>query len=193
MDIAVVKYNAGNIRSVLCALDRIGYKGYVTSDPEALKNAERVIFPGVGEASSAMAFLKVSDLDQILVNLKQPFLGICLGMQLMCSHSEESNTKCLGIFDVPVVRFPNNLTVPHMGWNTLLDLGDKNKKAPWCYFVHSYYVPLCDYTAHKTNYEGIEFSSALKKDNFMGYQFHPEKSSSFGEDLLASFIKEGTI
>jgi len=195
MNIAVVKYNAGNTRSVLCALQRLGYEGIVTDDQKALESADRVIFPGVGEASTAMAYLREKGLDQVLVNLKQPFLGICLGMQLMCARSEENNTTTLGIFDVPVRKF--RLTceykVPHMGWNTLsckqdnLFMGLPEKR--WCYFVHSYYVPLCSSTIASTEYGSQEFTAILHRDNFYGCQFHPEKSAESGEMILKNFLE----
>lgn len=197
MSIAVVKYNAGNIHSVLSALGRLGTEAVVTDDKEALKSASRVIFPGVGEAKSAMDYLRAKGLDTILRNLRQPFLGICLGMQLMCGKSEEGPADCLGIFPgVTVTRFPKEggAKIPHVGWNTLAlrrgqylfqDLGDQ----AWCYFVHSYYVPLSPYSVALTSYDGITFSSALHKDNFWGCQFHPEKSADAGEKILRRFLE----
>ena len=195
MNIAIVKYNAGNTRSVLCALNRLGYEGVVTDDQTLLEQADRVIFPGVGEASTAMAYLRDKGLDQVLVNLKQPFLGICLGMQLMCRQSEEHDAKTLGIFDVPVLKFrlEPEYKVPHMGWNTLdcktdsLFLGLPEKK--WCYFVHGYYVPLSDCTIASTEYGGQDFTAILRKDNFYGCQFHPEKSAESGELILKNFLE----
>jgi len=195
MNIAIVKYNAGNTRSVLCALARLGYEGVVTDDPKALENADRVIFPGVGEASSAMAYLRDKGLDQVLVNLKQPFLGICLGMQLMCAKSEENATKTLGIFDAPVLKFrlAPEYKVPHMGWNTLTCKQDSLftglSEKSWCYFVHSYYVPLSAHTIASTEYGGQAFTAILHKDNFYGCQFHPEKSAESGELILKNFLE----
>lgn len=195
MNIALVQYNAGNIRSVLCALNRLGYEAEVTDDPKRLDVADRVIFPGVGEASSAMAYLQEKGLDSVLVNLRQPFLGICLGMQLMCSHSEEHDTKGLGLFDAPVKKFVLDpaYKVPHMGWNTLKVNADplfSGLNAPsWVYFVHSYYVPLSSQTIGTTEYGGLEFSAALRRDNFFGCQFHPEKSGDVGEVILKNFLE----
>lgn len=195
MKVAVVKYNAGNIRSVLYALNRLGYEASVTDDPKALRSADRVIFPGVGEASSAMAYLRERGLDQVLVNLRQPFLGICLGMQLMCASSEENNTRTLGIFDVPVVRFTDQAgyKIPHMGWNTVEELVEDPllnhlPEEVWCYFVHSYYVPCCAWTIGKTQYADQSFTSILHTDNFYGCQFHPEKSGESGMAILRNFL-----
>ncbi len=196
MNIAIVKYNAGNIRSVLCALSRLGYEAKVTDDPKELNEADRVIFPGVGEASTAMAYLKEKGLDEVLRNLKQPFLGICLGMQLMSKFSEEHDTPCLGMFDVDCVKFvlPKEYKIPHMGWNTITCNDDSLfanlKEERWAYFVHSYYVPKCEQTIGSTEYGGIEFSSVLHKDNFYGCQFHPEKSGDVGETILKNFLEE---
>jgi glutamine amidotransferase len=195
VNIVIVKYNAGNIRSVLCALHRLGYEAIVSDDPVVLASADRVIFPGVGEASTAMDYLKKTHLDEVLVNLKQPFLGICLGMQLMCSHSEENDTPCLGIFDVPVVKFSakSGEKIPHMGWNTIESKDDPLfsglKENRWCYFVHSYYVPLCEETIASTEYASVRFSASLHRDNFWGCQFHPEKSGSVGEQILKNFLE----
>ncbi len=195
MSIAIVKYNAGNIRSVLCALSRLGYEAKVTEDHEELRSAERVIFPGVGEASTAMAYLRFRGLDTFLPTLKQPFLGICLGMQLMCSFSEEHDTHCLGIFPETVKRFmpADREKIPHMGWNTLETDSDPlftGLKDPlWCYFVHSYYVPLSANTIATTEYASVRFTASLRKDNFWGCQFHPEKSGSIGERILKNFLE----
>lgn len=195
MNIAVVKYNAGNTRSVLCALNRLGFDAQVTDNRKELEQADKVIFPGVGEASTAMAYLREKQLDQVLVNLKQPFLGICLGMQLMCSISEENNTTTLGIFDVPVLKFQpaSGFKVPHMGWNTLSCKQDSLfsglPKKIWCYFVHSYYVPLCSSTIAGTEYGGQSFTAVLHRDNFYGCQFHPEKSAESGERILKNFLE----
>ncbi len=196
MKLAIVKYNAGNTRSVLCALSRLGYEAEVTDDAQTLRRADRVIFPGVGEASTAMAYLKQTGLDAVLKSLQQPFLGICLGMQLMCSYSEENNTPCLGMFDVPVKRFSLDpqYKIPHMGWNTLTLQDDplftRLTGEPWCYFVHSYYVPLCSHTIATTSYGNLEFTAVLHQDNFYGCQFHPEKSASVGERILKTFLED---
>lgn len=192
--IAVVKYNAGNIRSVLCALERLEVEARVTDDPAVLRHADKVIFPGVGEASTAMACLRKSGLDEVLTELTQPFLGICLGMQLMCSFSEEHDTRCLGMFDTTVRRFPSGAgcKIPHMGWNTI-DCSDDPLFAgiapeSYVYFVHSYYAPTCGGTIATCGYAGLTFSCALRKDNFRGVQFHPEKSGAVGERILRNFL-----
>lgn len=196
MKIAIVKYNAGNIRSVLCSLARLGYEATVTEDCDELRSADRVIFPGVGEASTAMAYLHSRGLDTFLPSLTQPFLGICLGMQLMCSFSEEHDTQCLGIFPESVRKFIplNREKIPHMGWNTL-EVGDDRLFAGlsdplWCYFVHSYYVPLSLDTIASAEYASVKFTASLRKDNFWGCQFHPEKSGSAGERMLKNFLEE---
>lgn len=190
--IAVVKYNAGNIRSVKNALDRIGIESILTDDPEELCNAEKVIFPGVGEASTAMKYLKERGLDEVLKALTQPFLGICLGMQLMCDHSEENDTPCLGIFNEKVKLFPPQELVPHMGWNDFVShsgqLFEGISTVDNMYFVHSYYAELGEQTIGTTDYV-LPFSSALQKDNFYGVQFHPEKSADVGSQLLKNFLK----
>lgn len=194
--IAVVKYGAGNIRSVLSALYRLGYEGIVTDDPDTIRCADKVIFPGVGEASQAMKALREKGLDDVLRSLTQPFLGICLGMQLMCSFSEEGDTEGLGIFPERVIRFPSSADskVPHMGWNSISDLKGplfgSVSEGSFMYFVHSYYVPLSQNTAATCSYGGIEFSAALAEDNFMGTQFHPEKSGSSGERILSAFLED---
>ncbi len=193
--VAIVRYNAGNTRSVLCALHRLGYDGIVTDDPVRLAKASRVIFPGVGEASSAMKHIIGNRLSDTIATLRQPFLGICLGMQLMCSHSEEQDTQCLRIFDTHVKKFPKAyMKIPHMGWNTLssnsLPISADQTLLPWCYFVHSFYVPLCDQTIAACDYGNIAFSAALGKNNYFGLQFHPEKSGQYGTLLLRSFIEE---
>ena len=191
MKIAVVKYNAGNIRSVAFALERLNIDFSITDSTEELSSADKVIFPGVGEASSTMKYLKDHKLDQVIRNLKQPVLGICLGMQLMCKHSEENDTPCLGIFDETVMRFKGtDQKVPHMGWNSLEKVKGwlpSSLENSYVYFVHSYYVPVTSYTVAETNYEG-PFSSALKKDNFYAVQFHPEKSAEAGVQVLQSFL-----
>ena len=190
--IAIVKYNAGNIRSVKNALDRIGVESVITNDPEILNNAEKVIFPGVGEAGTAMSYLRERGLDEVIISLMQPFLGICLGMQLMCSHSEEKDTTCLGIFKENVRKFPSNGIVPHMGWNdfTKADgpLFEGIAKTDNMYFVHSYYAEVGEDTVGVTDYL-VPFTSALQKNNFYGVQFHPEKSADVGQKLLENFLK----
>lgn len=192
MKLAIVKYNAGNIQSVLYALERIGMEAVVTDDHAELQSADKVIFPGVGEASSAMNYLKERELDILIKSLTQPVLGICLGMQLMCTHSEENDTECLGLFDTEVKKFTGNLKIPQIGWNLVQEgkqpLFAGMLKDPYCYFVHSYYAALCEETAAVTEY-GVRFSSALQKGNFYGVQFHPEKSASVGEQLLKNFIQ----
>ena len=191
MKIVIINYGAGNIQSILFAIERLGFQAILTNDPVVIQQADKVIFPGVG-ASYAMSKLKESGLDTLIPNLKQPVLGICLGMQLMCHHSEEGNTDGLGIFDANVVRFSNNVKVPQMGWNQIYNLksplfeGIKNNE--YMYLVHSYYVPNCDEAIAVTNYD-IEYASALQKNNFYGTQFHPEKSGDIGEHILGNFLK----
>ena len=182
MNIAIIKYNAGNIFSVEHALRRLGIEPIVTNDKEILSNADKVIFPGVGEARTTMEYLRKNRLDELIKSLKQPVLGICLGMQLMCKHSEEGDTECLGLFDTDVLRFipkEHDDKVPHMGWNTLTNtnspLFEGFDKEEFVYFVHSYYVPVNNFTAAQTEYI-LPFSAALHKDNFYATQFHPEKS-----------------
>ncbi len=202
MSIAIIKYNAGNIRSVLYALERIGVEGNVTDDEEQIRKSVKVIFPGVGEAASAMAYLKERNLDKVIRDLKQPVLGICLGMQLMCTHTEENDTTCLGIVPVPVKKFttpglpmlPNgnhSLKVPQIGWNNLYEL-----KSPlfngvaedsYIYNVHSYYAADSQYTIAKCSY-GVEYAAAVSRGNFYGVQFHTEKSSLVGERILKNFL-----
>ena len=194
MNVAIVKYNAGNIYSVAHALKRLGINVLLTSYPNALAAADMVMFPGVGEAFTTMQYLRTHNLDKVICDLKQPVLGICLGMQLMCASSEEGNTDCLGIFDTSVKRFipqRHEDKVPHMGWNTLSDvksglfsdqLADK-----FVYFVHSYYVPVNEHTIATTEYI-LPFSAAMHKDNFYATQFHPEKSGSVGEMILQNFL-----
>lgn len=189
--IAIVKYNAGNIRSVKNALDRIGVESFLTEDPKELASADKVIFPGVGEASTAMAYLKERGLDDVLKSLTKPFLGICLGMQLMCKHSEENNTDCLGIFEEKVKLFPSEEIVPHMGWNDFVSNGgslfEGISTVDNMYFVHSYFAETGEHTMATTDYI-LPFSSGLQKDNFYGVQFHPEKSAEVGERLLKNFV-----
>ena len=195
MDVAIVKYNAGNIRSVDYALRRLGVEAAITADPDTLRRADKVIFPGVGEAATTMAFLRTEGLDSLIKSLRQPVLGICLGMQLMCRHSEEGNVDCLGIFDEEVKRFvPTQHAdkVPHMGWNSLREtrsaLFEGFTQEEFVYFVHSFYVPLCAHTAAVTDYIH-PFSAALHKENFYATQFHPEKSGGVGERILTHFLK----
>jgi glutamine amidotransferase len=194
MDIVIIKYNAGNIQSVRYALERIGASAVVSDDPATIAAADKVIFPGVGEASTAMDYLKERKLDQLIISLKQPVLGICLGMQLMCKYSEENNTYCMGIFNEQVKRFepgPSSLKIPQMGWNNIqalkTPLFNSINENSFCYFVHGYYAEYGLYTIATTNY-GIDYSAALHKNNFYGTQFHPEKSAGIGEQLLRNFI-----
>ncbi|MEO6177267.1 MAG: imidazole glycerol phosphate synthase subunit HisH [Flavobacterium circumlabens] len=192
MKIVIINYGAGNIQSIMFAIERLGFKAVLSNNPEEIQNADKVIFPGVGEASSAMKKLIESGLDSLIPNLKQPVLGICLGMQLMCNSSEEGNTKGLGIFDVDVIKFSNKVKVPQMGWNQIYNLkSDLFKGIPaheFMYLVHSFYVPDCAESIATTDYE-MEYASALKKDNFYGTQFHPEKSGAVGEKILNNFLK----
>lgn len=194
MNVAIIKYNAGNIYSVDYALKRLGITPVITADPELIIKADKVIFPGVGEAFTTMEYLKAHQMTDLIRGLKQPVLGICLGMQLMCRYSEEGNADCLGIFDVDVKRFipqRHEDKVPHMGWNTITDLkGGLFSPAlenQFVYFVHSYYVPLNADTAATTEYI-LPFSASLHKDNFYATQFHPEKSGSVGEQILKNFL-----
>ena len=197
MKIAIIKYNAGNIRSVLYALERIGHTAVVTDNADEIKNADKVIFPGVGEASTAMNYIKDRNLDKLICSLRQPLLGICLGMQLMCKYSEENDTTCLGIFDEDVKKFApkppqGGLKVPQIGWNSIYDLKTdlfKNvKDEGYCYFVHGYYAAKGEHTIATTDYVQ-PYSSALRKNNFYGVQFHPEKSATTGEQILKNFIE----
>jgi glutamine amidotransferase len=190
--IAIIDYNAGNISSVQNALNRLGYSSLITRDHAEIRKADKVILPGVGEASTAMNYLKKYELDTLIKELKQPFFGVCLGMQLMCLSSEEGDTDCLGIFDTKVKLFPKDKKVPHMGWNNLTNLkGDlfKNIQAPNdVYFVHSYYAELSEETCAECDYI-TNFSAALVKDNFYATQFHPEKSADVGEQILKNFLE----
>jgi len=194
MKTVIIQYNAGNIQSVLYALERLGVSATVSDDIETIQTADKVIFPGVGEASTAMDYLKARNLDQLIVDLKQPVLGICLGMQLMCSYSEENNTPCLGIFEEQVKRFnPTDATlkVPQIGWNTIYGLKTNLFRAVpengYAYFVHGYYAALGNHTIATTQY--IQpYSSALHKNNFYGVQFHPEKSAILGEQIIQNFL-----
>ena len=192
MKIVIINYGAGNIQSIMFAIERLGYKAVLSNNPDEIKAADKVIFPGVGEASYAMKMLRESGLDALIPTLKQPVFGICLGMQLMCKHSEEGDTKGLGIFDVDVVKFSSKVKVPQMGWNTIYNLKSDLFKGiaenEYMYLVHSYYAPLCAETIATTHYE-LEYSSALENDNFYGTQFHPEKSGDIGEKILENFLK----
>ncbi|MBO4984821.1 MAG: imidazole glycerol phosphate synthase subunit HisH [Bacteroides sp.] len=195
MKVAIIKYNAGNICSVDYALKRLGVEPLITSDEELLRGADKIIFPGVGEAATTMHFLQTSGLDRLIKELQQPLLGICLGMQLMCRHSEEGDVDCLGIFDAEVKRFVSQRheeKVPHMGWNTLSQTNSPLFKdfagEESVYFVHSYYVPVNEHTAAVTDYIH-PFSAALHKDNYYATQFHPEKSGSVGERILKNFLE----
>ena len=191
MKIAIIDYGAGNTQSVKYALNRLGFKGFLTSDIEEIKKSDKVIFPGVGEASSAMSKLQSFGLDSVIPNLTQPVLGICLGMQLMCNFSEEGNTECLKIFSTDVKKFDSLLKVPQIGWNTISDLKDQLfnniSENEYMYLVHSYYVEENENTIATTDYE-LPYASAIQKDNFYGVQFHPEKSGKLGEKILQNFL-----
>lgn len=193
MKLAIIKYNAGNIQSVSFALERLGIAFDITDDHETIAKADRVIFPGVGEARNTMAYLKQKKLDALIQGLQQPVLGICLGMQLLCTHSEEYDTPCLGVFNQTVRRFTptGSMKVPHMGWNALrLTNGwlDPSLDGAHVYFVHSFYVPTNEWTSAETDYI-VPFSAAMYKDNFFAVQFHPEKSAAAGVKVLQSFLK----
>lgn len=198
MNIAIIKYNAGNIRSVEFALQRLGIEPEITADPEKIRSADKVIFPGVGEASTTMKYLREHKLDQLILSLQQPVLGICLGLQLMCKHSEEGDTPCLGIFDEEVKRFrvkngeESVYKIPQMGWNTLTNLKSKlfdpSLENQYVYFVHSYYAAIGPHTIATTQY-CQEFSAALHWNNFYATQFHPEKSGIMGAKILKNFIE----
>ena len=190
--LVIINYGAGNIQSIMFAIERLGYKAVLSNNPDEIKAADKVIFPGVGEASYAMKMLKESGLDALIPTLKQPVLGICLGMQLMCNYSEEGDTRGLGIFDVDVLKFSSKVKVPQMGWNNIYnlksDLFSGISENEYMYLVHSFYAPICAETIATTNYE-LEYSSALENDNFYGTQFHPEKSGDVGEKILANFLQ----
>lgn len=190
--IAIIDYVAGNVKSVENAVQKLGFETIITSDFEEIRNAEKVIFPGVGEASTAMKYLKQKNLEKLIPTLKQPFLGICLGQQLLCDFSEEGATKCLGIFDLKVKEFPSTDIVPHMGWNNLQKLQgplfEGISEADNFYFVHSYYCEVGEFTTSECDYI-LPFSATLQKDNFYGTQFHPEKSGDVGSKILENFLK----
>jgi len=192
MKIAVIDYNAGNVQSVMNALQRIGADSFLSDDPKLIQEADKVIFPGVGHAAAAMQQLRNKKLDELIVSLRQPVLGICLGMQLLCTHSEEGDTDCLGVFDTVVKRFePSGLKVPQVGWNTIFGyrspLLDGLEENEFVYCVHSYYAETGDQTIATTEY-GLNYSAALQKDNFYAVQFHPEKSGKVGELILENFL-----
>ncbi|MEO6845497.1 MAG: imidazole glycerol phosphate synthase subunit HisH [Ginsengibacter sp.] len=200
MNVAIIKYNAGNVQSVLYAMQRLGIDATVTGDHEKIKNADKVIFPGVGHAASAMEYLKSKELDKLIISLEQPVLGICLGLQLLCNFSEEGDTKCLGIFDASVKRFEdkspgengNRYKIPHMGWNSIYSLSSPLlngiKENSFVYYVHSYYAEIATETIATTDYIN-PFGAAMQKDNFYGVQFHAEKSASVGEQIISNFLK----
>lgn len=192
MKLVIIDYGAGNIQSIRFAFERLGTHALLSNDPEEIASSDKVIFPGVGEASSAMRKLKDSGLDRLIPRLKQPVLGICLGMQLMCRHSDEGNTEGLGIFDSEVIKFPPGLKIPQIGWNTIRSLRSPLfhgvEEEAYIYLVHSYYAPLNEATVATTDY-GLAYSAGLQRDNFYGLQFHPEKSSTVGERILQNFLK----
>lgn len=195
MKVSIIDYNAGNIYSVVYALKRLGVNPLVTANKEEILSSDKIIFPGVGEAKTTMEYLKAHKLNDLIIDLKQQVLGICLGMQLMCTHSEEGDVKCLNIFDTSVMKFQRNKRedkIPHMGWNTLTSLKSGLYKGisedEFVYFVHSYYVPLTEHTIAKSSYIQ-DFSASLQKDNFFATQFHPEKSGKIGEKILRNFLE----
>jgi len=192
MKLVIIDYGAGNIKSIEFAFERLGVHAVLSSNPQEIKEADKVIFPGVGAAGAAMKKLKDSGLDLLIPQLKQPVLGICLGMQLMCKHSQENDTQGLGIFDVDVLKFDaQQVKVPQIGWNKITDVStalmNSIVEGSYIYMVHSYYVPRCENTIATSTYD-LSYSAALHKDNFYGTQFHPEKSSSVGEQLLKNFL-----
>jgi glutamine amidotransferase len=193
MNLVIIDYGAGNVRSVQFALERLGYEAICTNDIEKIRGADKVIFPGVGEASSAMKELRRFGLDQLIPKLEQPVLGICLGMQLMCRYSAENDTKCLDIFPIDVLRFDDRLKVPQIGWNRITEfrteLFDGLSEGDFVYYVHSYYIPDNAFSIASTDY-GLVYSGAIRKDNFYACQFHPEKSSDAGERILKNFIEK---
>ena len=193
MEIAIIKYNAGNVQSVMYALDRIGMKYQWTDDEKVIASADKVIFPGVGEASTAMAYLREKGLDQLIPKLKQPVLATCIGMQLLCRDSQENNTNCMGVFDVPVKRFVSaDMKIPHVGWNSIQASGENIlmeglKKEEFVYFVHSFYAPVNPYTSATCDY-AQPFSAMLQKDNFYAAQFHAEISGIVGQKIIQNFL-----
>jgi glutamine amidotransferase len=193
-EVTIIKYNAGNVRSVMIALERIGVKYHLTDQVEEIKEAERIIFPGVGEASTAMQSLITNGLDEIIPHLKQPFLGTCVGMQLLCRHSEEGDTKCLGVFDIPVLRFPTKagFKIPQTGWNSIFDLKspllEGVRENSYVYYNHGYYAPLSEYSVATTDYTH-PYSAILQKNNFFACQFHSEISGDVGEQIFRNFIR----
>jgi imidazole glycerol-phosphate synthase subunit HisH len=191
MKIAIIKYNAGNVQSVIYALERLGLQPVLTDDASEIKSADKVIFPGQGEASTAMKYLKQKNLDRLIPDLKQPVLGICIGLQLLCNYSEEGDTECLGVFDLQVKKFKPLAKVPHIGWNLLDNLKGKLfqdiNADPFVYYVHSYYAEIGENTVATTNYIN-SFSAALHRDNFYALQAHPEKSGTTGEKILKNFL-----
>ncbi len=192
MKIVIIDYGAGNIQSIRFAIERLGFEAVLSNDVAEIKNADKVIFPGVGEASSAMKMLKSTGLDTLIPTLQQPVLGICLGMQLMCKHTEEGDTTGLGIFDIEIKRFENIVKVPQIGWNQITNLKSKLfdgvAEGAYMYLVHSYYAPLDEQAVAVTDY-GVKYATALQKNNFYGVQFHPEKSSTDGEIILKNFLE----
>ena len=195
MNLAIIKYNAGNIQSVITALERLGVSGEVTDDAEKIRLADKVIFPGVGEASSAMKSLRENNLDKLIKELKQPVLGICVGMQLLCKYSEENDTECLGIVPVKVLKFKSQnikIKIPQVGWNTIYDLKTnlfRNvQENSYIYNVHSYYAEDSEHTIAKCDY-GLEYAAAIQKDNFYGVQFHTEKSAETGDKIIQNFLE----
>tara|TARA_R110002049_G_scaffold2214_35_gene16094 strand:- start:4613 stop:5194 length:582 start_codon:yes stop_codon:yes gene_type:complete len=192
MIVAIIDYGAGNIKSIQFALERLGCDSVLSDNADEIENADKVIFPGVGEANSAMRKLKTKGLDKVIPNLNRPVLGICLGMQLLCNSSEEGNTKGLGVFDCEVFKFSDAMKVPQIGWNQIFnlksDLFSGVSEDSYVYLVHSFYASLNDHAISTTNY-GLDYASALQKDNFYGVQFHPEKSSTVGQQILSNFLK----
>lgn len=192
--VVIIKYNAGNVMSVIYAFERIGVQCELSDNPETLLSADRIVFPGVGEASTAMKSLTEKGLDKIIPNLKQPFLGTCVGMQLLCNYSEEGNTKCLGIFDVDVLKFPknNDFKIPQTGWNNIYEITSNLTKGieenSYVYYNHGFYTPICSQTVGKTNHI-LEYSAMLQKDNFFACQFHSEISGDVGERVFKNFMK----
>ncbi len=192
MKIALIDYGAGNVQSVIYAVKRLGYEPVLTKDHEEIRSSDKVIFPGVGSAKAAMDQLQMSGLDELIPTLKQPVLGICVGMQLMCKYSFEGNVSCLGIVDAEVKKFEGSIKIPHMGWNTISDfkstIFEHSLEKEQVYFVHSYYVPINKYTIAETSY-GLSFSAAIQKDNFYAVQFHTEKSGDIGSQILKKFLE----